>query len=111
MLEDLKQSDYPSKRLIIVGSILLYYQCIHNEHFIKDCDIDVLTWTFLYTMNQETQIPWLEMYLGDLRGFAGGLNGLNSSTMIDGGEFDGAKAYKDRILQYAHYTRIPQALL
>ena len=34
--------------------------------------------------------------LGDLRGLAGGLNGLNSSTMIDGGEFDGAKAYKDR---------------
>ncbi|KAF5754499.1 putative light-dependent protochlorophyllide reductase, NAD(P)-binding domain superfamily [Helianthus annuus] len=33
--------------------------------------------------------------LGDLRGLAGGLNGLNSSVMIDGGEFDGAKAYKD----------------
>lgn len=33
--------------------------------------------------------------LGDMRGFAGGLNGLNSSSMIDGGEFDGAKAYKD----------------
>ena len=36
------------------------------------------------------------MYLGDLRGFTGGPNGLNSSTMIDGGEFDGAKAYMDR---------------
>ena len=34
--------------------------------------------------------------LGDLRGLAGGLNGLNSSTMVDGGEFDGAKAYKGR---------------
>ncbi|XP_052177670.1 protochlorophyllide reductase, chloroplastic-like [Diospyros lotus] len=33
--------------------------------------------------------------LGDLRGLAGGLNALNSSAMIDGGEFDGAKAYKD----------------
>lgn len=33
--------------------------------------------------------------LGDLRGLAGGLNGLNTSVMIDGGEFDGAKAYKD----------------
>ena len=33
--------------------------------------------------------------LGDLRGLAGGLNGLNSSAMIDGGDFDGAKAYKD----------------
>lgn len=33
--------------------------------------------------------------LGDMRGLQGGLNGLNSSTMIDGGGFDGAKAYKD----------------
>ena len=33
--------------------------------------------------------------LGDLRGLAGGLNGVGSSSMIDGGEFDGAKAYKD----------------
>ncbi|RVX20313.1 Protochlorophyllide reductase, chloroplastic [Vitis vinifera] len=33
--------------------------------------------------------------LGDLRGLAGGLNGINGSPMIDGGEFDGAKAYKD----------------
>ena len=32
--------------------------------------------------------------LGDLRGLTGGLNGLNSSTMTDGGEFDGAEAYK-----------------
>lgn len=33
--------------------------------------------------------------LGDLRGLAGGLNALTNSAMIDGGEFDGAKAYKD----------------
>lgn len=33
--------------------------------------------------------------LGDLRGLARGLDGLNSSAMIDGGDFDGAKAYKD----------------
>lgn len=33
--------------------------------------------------------------LGDLRGLAGGLDGVRSSVMIDGGEFDGAKAYKD----------------
>ena len=33
--------------------------------------------------------------LGDMRGLAGGLNGLNSSAMIDGADFDGAKAYKD----------------
>ncbi|TYG74365.1 hypothetical protein ES288_D04G177100v1 [Gossypium darwinii] len=57
LLDDLKQSDYPYKRLIIVGSI---------------------------TAN-----------LGDLRGLAGGLNGIQSSAMIDGGDFDGAKAYKD----------------
>ncbi|XWS11071.1 hypothetical protein CRYUN_Cryun38cG0052200 [Craigia yunnanensis] len=30
--------------------------------------------------------------LGDLRGLAGGLNELNSSTIIDGGEFDGGIA-------------------
>ncbi|KAG5545366.1 hypothetical protein RHGRI_017741 [Rhododendron griersonianum] len=30
--------------------------------------------------------------LGDLRGLAGGLNGINGSPMIDGGDFDGAKA-------------------
>ncbi|KFK29262.1 hypothetical protein AALP_AA7G110200 [Arabis alpina] len=47
LLDDLKKSDYPSKRLITVGSI------------------------------------------------TGGLVGLNSSAMIDGGDFDGAKAYKD----------------
>ncbi|MCL7030557.1 hypothetical protein MKW94_020238 [Papaver nudicaule] len=70
LLDDLNKSDYPSKRLIIVGSI---------------------------TGNTNTlagNVP-PKANLGDLRGFAGGLNGLNSSTMIDGGNFDGAKAYKD----------------
>ncbi|XP_031253410.1 protochlorophyllide reductase-like [Pistacia vera] len=70
LLDDLKKSDYPSKRLIIVGSI---------------------------TGNTNTlagNVP-PKANLGDLRGLAGGLNGLNSSPMIDGGEFDGAKAYKD----------------
>ncbi|XP_072956864.1 protochlorophyllide reductase-like [Typha angustifolia] len=70
LLEDLKTSDYPSKRLIIVGSI---------------------------TGNTNTlagNVP-PKANLGDLRGLAGGLNGLNGSNMIDGGEFDGAKAYKD----------------
>lgn len=33
--------------------------------------------------------------LGDLRGLVRGLNGVESSAMIDGGDFDGAKAYKD----------------
>lgn len=70
LLDDMKQSDYPSKRLIIVGSI---------------------------TGNTNTlagNVP-PKANLGDMRGLAGGLNGLNSSTMIDGGKFDGAKAYKD----------------
>lgn len=70
LLDDIKQSDYPSKRVIIVGSI---------------------------TGNTNTlagNVP-PKANLGDLRGLASGLNGLNSSTMIDGGEFDGAKAYKD----------------
>ncbi|KAF7847226.1 hypothetical protein BT93_L3175, partial [Corymbia citriodora subsp. variegata] len=70
LLDDLKQSDYPMKRLIIVGSI---------------------------TGNTNTlagNVP-PKANLGDLRGLAGGLNGVGSSPMIDGGEFDGAKAYKD----------------
>ncbi|GAB4824967.1 protochlorophyllide, variant 2 [Ancistrocladus abbreviatus] len=70
VLDDLKKSDYPSRRLIIVGSI---------------------------TGNTNTlagNVP-PKANLGDLRGFAAGLNGVNSSPMIDGGEFDGAKAYKD----------------
>ncbi|XVE49891.1 hypothetical protein DITRI_Ditri01bG0118500 [Diplodiscus trichospermus] len=70
LLDDLKQSDYPYKRLIIVGSI---------------------------TGNTNTlagNVP-PKANLGDLRGLVRGLNGLESSPMIDGGDFDGAKAYKD----------------
>ncbi|KAK9688947.1 hypothetical protein RND81_09G024000 [Saponaria officinalis] len=70
LMEDLNKSDYPSRRMIIVGSI---------------------------TGNTNTlagNVP-PKANLGDLRGLAGGLNGLNSSAMIDGGDFDGAKAYKD----------------
>ncbi|THU61535.1 hypothetical protein C4D60_Mb07t24320 [Musa balbisiana] len=70
LLEDLKKSDYPSRRLIILGSI---------------------------TGNTNTlagNVP-PKAGLGDLRGLAGGLDGRNSSAMIDGGTFDGAKAYKD----------------
>ncbi|PSS16321.1 Protochlorophyllide reductase [Actinidia chinensis var. chinensis] len=33
--------------------------------------------------------------LGDLRGLVGGLNGIKSSPMINGSDFDGAMAYKD----------------
>ncbi|WOH05659.1 hypothetical protein DCAR_0625079 [Daucus carota subsp. sativus] len=70
LLDDMKNSDYPYKRFIIVGSI---------------------------TGNTNTlagNVP-PKANLGDLRGLAGGLNALNNSAMIDGGEFDGAKAYKD----------------
>ncbi|KAK2639127.1 hypothetical protein Ddye_026922 [Dipteronia dyeriana] len=70
LLDDLNQSDYPSKRLIIVGSI---------------------------TGNTNTlagNVP-PKANLGDLRGLAGELNELNISSMIDGGDFDGAKVYKD----------------
>eukprot|EP00246_Nothoceros_aenigmaticus_P003484 TRINITY_DN14649_c0_g1_i1.p1 TRINITY_DN14649_c0_g1~~TRINITY_DN14649_c0_g1_i1.p1 ORF type:complete len:395 (+),score=67.14 TRINITY_DN14649_c0_g1_i1:141-1325(+) len=70
LLEDLEKAESDSKRLIIVGSI---------------------------TGNTNTlagNVP-PKANLGDLRGLSGGLNGVNCSPMIDGGEFDGAKAYKD----------------
>eukprot|EP00250_Pteridium_aquilinum_P018048 c23916_g1_i1 orf=227-1405(+) len=70
LLDDLEKSQHSSKRLIIVGSI---------------------------TGNTNTlagNIP-PKANLGDLRGLSGGLNGVTSSPMIDGGDFDGAKAYKD----------------
>ncbi|KAG0458754.1 hypothetical protein HPP92_021882 [Vanilla planifolia] len=70
LLDLMQQSDYPSRRLIIVGSI---------------------------TGNTNTlagNIP-PKANLGDLRGLAGGLNGTSGSPMIDGDKFDGAKAYKD----------------
>ncbi|KAL8492012.1 hypothetical protein ACS0TY_023568 [Phlomoides rotata] len=64
LLDDLKKSDFPHRRLIIVGSI---------------------------TGNTNTlagNVP-PKANLGDLRGLT------SNSPMIDGGEFDGAKAYKD----------------
>lgn len=72
LMDDLKSSDYPSRRLVIVGSI---------------------------TGNDNTlagNVP-PKADLGDLRGLAGGLSGSSSgSAMIDGSaSFDGAKAYKD----------------
>ncbi|XP_062185764.1 protochlorophyllide reductase [Phragmites australis] len=71
LLDDLNKSDYPSRRLIILGSI---------------------------TGNTNTlagNVP-PKAGLGDLRGLAGGLRVQNGSAMIDGAEsFDGAKAYKD----------------
>ena len=38
--------------------------------------------------------------LGDLRGLAAGLDGRHAS-MINGGDFDGAKAYKDSKVPFA----------
>ncbi|WZZ89383.1 hypothetical protein YC2023_117962 [Brassica napus] len=70
LIDDLKNSDYPSKRLIIVGSIT--------------GNTNTLAGNVLPKAN-----------LGDLRGLASGLNGRNNSAMIDGGDFNGAKAYKD----------------
>ncbi|XP_044968468.1 protochlorophyllide reductase A, chloroplastic [Hordeum vulgare subsp. vulgare] len=71
LMEDLQKSDYPSRRMVIVGSI---------------------------TGNSNTlagNVP-PKASLGDLRGLAGGLSGASGSAMIDGDEsFDGAKAYKD----------------
>ncbi|CAI0460960.1 unnamed protein product, partial [Linum tenue] len=70
LLDDMKQSDYPSKCLIIVDSI---------------------------TGNTNTlarNVP-PKANLGDLRGLVGGLNRVNTSSMINRGEFDGAKVYKD----------------
>lgn len=68
LLEDLKKNPAKDKRLIIVGSV---------------------------TGNTNTlagNIP-PKADLGDLSGLANGFG--KSSLMIDGGEFDGAKAYKD----------------
>lgn len=68
LLEDLKKSSYKDKRMIIVGSI---------------------------TGNTNTlagNVP-PKANLGELEGLAAGLNGSN--VMIDAGEFNGAKAYKD----------------
>ncbi|PKA55997.1 Protochlorophyllide reductase, chloroplastic [Apostasia shenzhenica] len=70
LIDDMVRSDYHSRRLIIVGSI---------------------------TGNTNTlagNIP-PKAYLGDLRGLSGGLKETAGSPMIDGGKFDGAKAYKD----------------
>ncbi|GFP83344.1 protochlorophyllide reductase b chloroplastic [Phtheirospermum japonicum] len=66
----MKESDFLSKKLIIVGSIT------GNTNTLPE------------------NIP-PKANLGDLHGIQGGLNGLNSSPMIDGGDFDRAKAYKD----------------
>ncbi|XWS68616.1 hypothetical protein CRYUN_Cryun04dG0105800 [Craigia yunnanensis] len=70
LLHDPKQSDYPYQRLIIVGSILGNTNTLAGN------------------------VP-PKANLGELRGLVGGLKGLESSPMIDGEDFDGAKADKD----------------
>lgn len=47
--------------------------------------------------------------LGDLRGLAGGLN-AGGSVMIDGMDFDGAKAYKDSKVSVLHNLSIMASL-
>ncbi|URD83914.1 WD-40 repeat family protein [Musa troglodytarum] len=98
LLEDLKASDYPARRLIIVGSITgtTRTRCIPSieAHPLTRASPCVLPGAPGNTNTLAGNIP-PKANLGDLRGLAGGLNGLGGSTMIDGGEFDGAKAYKD----------------
>lgn len=70
LLEDLEKNREAKPRVIIVGSI---------------------------TGNTNTlagNVP-PKANLGDLSGLAAGLSEKSPSVMIDGGEFDGAKAYKD----------------
>ncbi|BBH01825.1 protochlorophyllide oxidoreductase A [Prunus dulcis] len=86
LLEDLNKSDYPSRRLIIVGSI--------TEYVLKFVVLFASVKWYREHKHLGGNVP-PKANLGDLRGLAGGLNGLNSSSMIDGGDFDGAKAYKD----------------
>ncbi|GAQ83896.1 NADPH:protochlorophyllide oxidoreductase [Klebsormidium nitens] len=70
LLEDLEKNREAKPRVIIVGSI---------------------------TGNTNTlagNVP-PKANLGDLSGLAAGISEKSASVMIDGGEFDGAKAYKD----------------
>ncbi|GFZ04817.1 protochlorophyllide oxidoreductase C [Actinidia rufa] len=89
LLDDLKQSDYPSKRLIIVG--FNYRKHFHITVLNVVCPLQQILGN---TNTLAGNVP-PKANLGDMRGLVGGLNGLNRSAMVDGGEFDGAKAYKD----------------
>lgn len=68
MLEDLKRSTYPDRRLVILGTVT------HNPKELGG------------------KIP-PQPHLGDLRGFAQGFK--EPISMADGGKFDPVKAYKD----------------
>jgi protochlorophyllide reductase len=68
MLEDLKRSTYPDRRLVILGTVT------HNPKELGG------------------KIP-PQPHLGDLRGFAQGFK--DPISMADGGKFDPVKAYKD----------------
>ncbi|CAL5342578.1 unnamed protein product [Camellia sinensis] len=101
LLDDMNKSDYPSKRLVIVGSItgiLTWIQNLDASNWSSRHSSDELQiWDVEGRRNTNTlagNVP-PKANLGDLRGLAGGLNAINGSPMIDGGDFDGAKAYKD----------------
>ncbi|KAF3796195.1 Protochlorophyllide reductase [Nymphaea thermarum] len=105
LLEDMNKSDYPSKRLIIVGSITgelhdpFPFLCISGNVSAYSCNGGgsgglTLGFSAGNTNTLAGNVP-PKANLGDLRGLAGGLNGVNTAAMIDGGQFDGAKAYKD----------------
>lgn len=100
--------------VIPIGSITWWISPIIKNVLDNALLVILLLWTFIYievfwdsywcwwfckyqTGNTNTlagNVP-PKANLGDLRGLAGGLNGLNTSAMIDGGSFDGTKAYKD----------------
>jgi len=97
LLDDLQKSDYPLRRLIIVGSItgtdsfwiILFIgpQIIPTEACSESQLCHIYNWINLFNQSGNTNtlagnVP-PKANLGDLR------------AMIDGGGFDGAKAYKD----------------
>ena len=114
LLEDLKQSPKNNPagapRCIIVGSItgntntlagnvppkvrrrarwgLVVASCHFELSLAREQDRQTSPW------HPSSRTPAPQADLGDLRGLSAGLDG-RAASMIDGGEFDGAKAYKD----------------
>ena len=75
-----------------LGHFLLCHLLVEEIAKSKDPRIIIVGSVTGNTNTLAGQVPPLAD-LGDLRGFEGGLRG--ASVMIDGGEYDGAKAYKD----------------
>ncbi|CAL5403631.1 unnamed protein product [Camellia sinensis] len=96
LLDDMNKSDYPSKRLVIVGSItVMNYKFGMWREDVQKKNHKARSVTKSGNTNTLAGNVPPKANLGDLRGLAGGLNAINGSPMIDGGDFDGAKAYKD----------------